>query len=215
MRDAYNQLKTTVANEFQQYLAVKDSYNDEIEQTSVLFTQYQKDAGLIRNSLENEYADMKNLESQTRKSSSEKTRLKELQTKFAGFDSANAYYVVHAAELLNNDAYNDFIAYDDVFSYMASTPDGQLIAKYSNFDSPDAYLRSTPAYALEQKYGAYSTLNDFLNADDTYRQLVSARDNVSFPNTLEEMLDQAARQRQAEALNINSDHLYVDNRKLR
>ncbi len=211
----YENLKTTVTNEYQEYVSIKDGYAERVNEVDEVFEDYLFDSRSLRNSLEDEYARMLKYRATTFLSDSQQKTLAKLEAKFNGFDSANAYYIVHAAEELGKEEYRPFIGYDDVHSYMASTHEGQLMAKYQNFDSADAYLQTTAGYALEQKYGAYATVEDFLNTDAKYRELVAARDNVTFPNTLEQMRTQEALEREANAYNIKSAHLYIANKKLR
>lgn len=211
----YETLKTTVATEYQEYLSIKDGYRDRVNEVDEIFEEYLLDSQSLRNSLEDEFNRMLQYREKTFLTDGQRKTLARLETKFAGVDSANAYYIVHAAEELKNDAYIPFIGYDDIDSYMISTHEGQLMTKYGGFDSADAYLQTTNGYSLEQKYGKYATVEDFLNTDEKYRELVAARDNVSFPNTLENLLAQEALEREANAYNIKSAHLYINNKKLR
>ena len=205
----YETLKSTVGTEYREYLSVKDGYQDYVDEVDETFEEYLLDSQSLRNSLEDEYARMLQYREKTFLTDSQQKTLNRLEEKFSGFDSANAYYIVHAADELGNEEYRPFIGYNDIDSYMASTRQGQLMAKYSGFDSADAYLKTTAGYALEQKYGSYSTLEAFLNTDEKYKELVAARDNVTFPHTLDELLNQAALDREADAWNIKSAHLYV------
>ncbi len=211
----YETLKSTVATEYQEYLSIKDGYQDRVDEVDEVFEEYLMDSQQLRNSLESEYARMQQYRGTQFLTDSQQKTLKRLETKFSGYDSAEAYYIVNAADELDNEDYLPFIGYNDIDAYMASTPEGRLMNKYSAFDSADAYLQTTQGYALEQKYGAYSTLEAFLNTDEKYKELVAARDNVTFPNTLEAMLNQAALEQEADSYNIKSAHLYIDNKKLR
>ncbi len=268
-KDDYEALKSTVATEYNEYLSVKDTYQDYFDEVDENFEDYREASKAIRERIKTDFATMINYRSKGNLTESQTAVLNELETKFRGFDSAEAYYIVnaanelvraeieedfstwelyaeeedlddedqaifdaldakfngfdsaeayfnaHAADELKDKVWLPFIGYDKVEDYIATTHQGQLMTTYSAFASADDYIKTTEGYALEQKYGAYPTLEAFLNSDEHYRELVSARDNVTFPYTQEELLAQEALKNEAGSYNITSNHLYIDNRKLR
>ncbi len=219
IRDDFEKLKSTAAAEYAEYLSIKDGYDANVERIyETEFQYYLQQAQVILADIENKYSKLEDYE--TKQAANilknwEKQPFDELKRELAGYDSPEAYYIAHAATLLDNPDYHKFIGYTDLEVYMATTHDGILVNKYGAFNSVDEYLQSTTAYALEQKYGAYPSIDDFLYSDEQYRLLVAARDNVSFPSTLQAMLEQTELERQAASYNIASNHLYIDNKKIR
>ncbi len=146
--------------------------------------------------------------------------LRALEEKYAGYASANDYYIANAKELVTaaNPEYAKFIGFTTLSDYLATTREGQLRAKYSGYASAEEYLATTAGYALEQKYGAYDSAASYLATDAQYAALKAERDNVStkeYDYTAEELLAQAAIEYAATAYNVDAKGFYIDNVRIK
>lgn len=224
-KESYENLKTTTAAEYEKYLEVNATYTTFAANLNRNeFQPYLQATNAIRTQLAGEYATMEDY----RRQSAEDEFMAEiladdlqaLEEKFAGYASANDYYIANAKELVTSQhpEYAKFVGFTNLSDYLNTTQQGQLRAKYSNYDSAEAYLATTSGYALEQKYGSYANAAAYLAQDAQYKALVEARDNVSskeYDYTAEELLKQAEIEYAAEAYNVDAKGFYIDNVKIK
>ncbi len=224
-KEAYANLKSVTATEYAEYESIKGSYAEYVEEIDAEFSEYLDETAKIRAECASEYTTMLNY--QAKKAANEEApahnkaltknqmkKLEEYEAKYAGYDSADGYYIVNARTLVTEPDYQKFVGYDDIDAYMLTTRQGQLMSKYSDYESAAAYLATTAGYALEQKYGGYADVASYLATDAQYKALIEARDNPKYASTLEAMLEQAEIERAAATLDIDAKHYYIDNQRI-